>query len=141
MDFDRGKGAFSKNIKAGDHRYDCPLLKFEGAGYVCGNTYRDSLSVFLGACNRSLGQCFARNPGNSLDGTEQLYQSGQIIWTHIEHRSSAFGIVELWIRMPRFMTTAHHKGSSRYRTADDSFSNQLQCSLDACSQESLRCAS
>ena len=98
----------------------------------------DLLTLLRLTGNRAVRDLDARHPADPLHRAEKVQQRGEIVRPHVEHRSAAFFIIKLRIRVPMLVPAAHHERGERDRLADQPVIDRLAGRLNARAHECVR---
>ena len=92
--------------------------KFNDAGDVGRDVDRDLFTGTRAAADRAVIVGAAHGAGDLADRAEHIYQRGQVIRSHVEHRSAARLVVKIGIRVPALMPRQHDMGRTSDRISD-----------------------
>ena len=90
------------------------------------------------AGDQALGVGDAGEPGDAAHRPQEVYQTGQGVGSHVEHRAAAALVEEGGVGMPALGTGAGHEGNRVQGGADPAVVEQLATGLMAAAEEGVR---
>src|SRR5712675_2815757 len=135
MDFKARQVVSAQYVEAHDDRSHCSVREIHHAGGMSWHVDGDLLSGERLAADGAYWEARLCRAGNTAHRAEQVYQCGEIIRPHVQHRSATGLVVKFRIRVPRLDAVRQEERSGRDRLADHSVVDQLSASLSAAAEK------
>ena len=125
-------------VEAGDDRPDCAVFEVQHPRHVSRNLDSDRLSASRLALDGPFGQVRASRTGDPLDRSHQVHKRGQVVRSHVKHRSAALLVIERGVRVPVLVPMVEHKRGGGDRLADCAVVDKFAARLKPAAEERIR---